>query len=123
MKNTVNILKALSDKNRLKIIYALMETDELCACQITEILKVKGATASRHLAVLSGVDLLESRKDGRWVYYRISYDFFLERNNELYQWIKHEKINSEEFKNEHKNIFHILKQDPEVICRKQRGVV
>ncbi|MGM0417257.1 MAG: ArsR/SmtB family transcription factor [Thermodesulfobacteriota bacterium] len=123
MKDTVNILKALSDKNRLKIIYALMETDELCACQITEILKVKGATASRHLAVLASAGLLESRKEGRWVYYRINNDFFVKYNNELYQWIKNEKTNSEEFKIEHKKISHILKQDPEVICKKQRGVV
>jgi len=48
MEKLLLILKALSDKNRLRIFYALLSYQELCACQITEFLNVAGATASRH---------------------------------------------------------------------------
>jgi ArsR family transcriptional regulator, arsenate/arsenite/antimonite-responsive transcriptional repressor len=43
MNDLLSILKALSDKNRLRIFYALLTYEELCACQITELLQVAGA--------------------------------------------------------------------------------
>jgi len=51
MKNTVSLLKALSDQNRLRVVAALLSEPELCACQIKELLNVTGATVSRHLAL------------------------------------------------------------------------
>jgi ArsR family transcriptional regulator len=74
MKNTLSLLKALSDKNRLRVVAALLYTHELCACQIKELLKITGATVSRHLAILIQVGLVDSRKKGRWVYYRLRKD-------------------------------------------------
>ncbi len=52
MDDLLSILKALSDKNRLRIFCALLSYEELCACQITEFLQVTGATASRHLSIM-----------------------------------------------------------------------
>ena len=49
MKNILSVCRALSDRNRLRIVAALAVHDELCACQLTEMLTVSGATASRHL--------------------------------------------------------------------------
>jgi len=66
------ILKALSDKNRLRIFCALLSYKELCACQITEFLNVAGATASRHLSLMVTAGLLRNRKQARWVYFRIN---------------------------------------------------
>ena len=40
METTLETLKALSDKNRMRVVAALWRFDELCACQITELLKV-----------------------------------------------------------------------------------
>lgn len=71
MKKTVSLLKALSDQNRLRVVAALLSSNELCACQIKELLKVTGATVSRHLALLIQTGIVDSRKDGRWVYYRL----------------------------------------------------
>jgi DNA-binding transcriptional ArsR family regulator len=66
------ILKALSDKNRLRIFNSLLSYEELCACQITELLNVTGATASRHLSLMITAGILKSRKQGRWVYFRLN---------------------------------------------------
>ena len=65
MNTTARILKALSEPNRLRIVMALTDNRELCACQITELLRLSGATVSRHLAQLTLCGLLESRKEGR----------------------------------------------------------
>ena len=72
MKNTLAITKALADGNRLRILIALQREPELCICQITEMLQLTMATVSRHISVLKNAGLVESRKDGRWVYCRIA---------------------------------------------------
>ncbi|MDZ7667848.1 MAG: metalloregulator ArsR/SmtB family transcription factor [Desulfotignum sp.] len=71
MDDTLLKLKALADRNRLRIFLALTRYDELCACQITELLQVTGATASRHLGILVTAGLLKSRKASRWVYFSL----------------------------------------------------
>ncbi len=74
MDRFVTLLKAVSDRNRLRVVAALLEYDELCACQITELLQVAGATASRHMGVLTSSGVVVSRKKGRWVHYRLHKD-------------------------------------------------
>ena len=113
------ILKALSDGSRLKIIVALTRFEEICACQITEYCQVSGATASRHLSILASAGLVESRKEGRWVYYR------LHRQQNSFQWIlaglSNHFANDARMNAELKNLQAIMNCDPEVLCRKQRG--
>jgi len=75
MQDTLKITKGLSDASRLRIVVALAGVDELCACQITEMLGLSPATVSRHLSVLLNANLVLSRKDSQWVYYRLSDGF------------------------------------------------
>ncbi|MDA3923315.1 MAG: metalloregulator ArsR/SmtB family transcription factor [Kiritimatiellae bacterium] len=119
MEELIPLFKALSDRNRLRVIAALMGRDELCACQITELLQVTGATASRHMGVLLRAGLINSRKDGRWVYYRMEKDTvsFLPVLN----WIKREFENDPDMESDKKKLALIYECDPEELCRKQRG--
>ncbi len=122
MKTMVNILKALSDRNRLRIMAALTTHRELCACQITELLQVTGATASRHLSVLSSSGLTISRKEGRWVYYRLPDDTGdLKNLATLLDWMKTEFSTSDDIKTDIETLKKITACDPEDLCRKQRG--
>lgn len=75
MKAQLEQLKALADRNRLRVVAALMNNEELCACQISEMLGVSGATASRHMELLIRAGLIDSRKSGRWVYYTLNPTF------------------------------------------------
>jgi len=75
MKNALEPLKALADGNRLRIVAALMEKEELCACQFTQLLQITGATVSRHMELLIRAGIVHSRKDGRWVHYRLDPGF------------------------------------------------
>ncbi len=70
MKNLLNVLKALSDETRLRIINLLYER-ELCVCDIMEALKISQTKASRHLSCLKNAGLVEDRKQAQWVYYSV----------------------------------------------------
>jgi len=63
--------KALADRTRIRIL-KMLEGGELCVCQITALLDLAPATISKHLTVLKGAGLLQQRRDGRWVYYRLA---------------------------------------------------
>ncbi len=64
------LLKALSEPTRLRIL-ALLGAGEICVCHIHTALEVPQPTASRHLAHLRKVGLVEDRKVGLWNYYRL----------------------------------------------------
>lgn len=118
MNKTLSITKALSDGNRLRILMALAEHRELCACQITELLGTAGATVSRHLTVLNHAGLIESRKDGRWVNFRLVED---PEHALMIIWLKNVLTNTSQIMADNASLHNIIAQDPEDICRKQRG--
>jgi len=64
------IFKALSDETRLKIIYAL-SLEELCVCDVSQIIDASVATASHHLRLLKNMGLAKSRKQGKMVFYSL----------------------------------------------------
>jgi len=66
------VFKALSDPLRLRIIYLLTCRQELCVCHFTDVLALPQSTVSRHLSQLRHLGLVETRRDGKWVHYRLS---------------------------------------------------
>ena len=72
LKNIEKIIKALADKNRLRIVYLLNEKQDLCVCEITDIIGLSQPTISSHLRLLENAGLVESDKDGLWVNYNIN---------------------------------------------------
>ena len=65
------LFKALADATRLRIL-GLLVTGEVCVCHIHESLKIPQPKASRHLAYLRQAGLVETRRDGLWVHYRMA---------------------------------------------------
>jgi ArsR family transcriptional regulator len=63
--------KAMADATRLRILGLLM-TGEVCVCHIHESLKIPQPKASRHLAYLRKAGLVETRRDGLWIHYRMA---------------------------------------------------
>ncbi|MCR3883642.1 metalloregulator ArsR/SmtB family transcription factor [Methanotrichaceae archaeon M04Ac] len=68
---TVEVLKAVADPCRLRIIKLLKE-GELCVCEIMAALDRRQSSTSHHLSVLKEAGLVRERKDGKWSYYRIA---------------------------------------------------
>lgn len=107
-----DVLKALSDETRLRILNILYEK-ELCVCDIMETLQISQAKASRHLIYMKNSGLLKDRRSAQWVYYSLVLDEgmrFIDslvfddlRNMEPYKsdiqslnyWLEHKKIKCE----------------------------
>jgi len=70
----MNITKALADENRVRILLALDGREELCVCQLIEMLQLAPSTVSKHLFILRNARLILGRKQGRWMYYRLNMD-------------------------------------------------
>ena len=71
MKKTSKLFKALSDETRLRIL-KLLEARPLCVCEIQYVLKGSQPNVSHHLKTLSEAGLVDSRRDGLWIVYRIT---------------------------------------------------
>lgn len=67
-----NVLKALAHPDRLRIHEYLSAVEEACVCDIAESLGVTQPTMSRHVAQMRDAGLLESRREGTMVYYRVT---------------------------------------------------
>lgn len=120
MEKILKMTKALADKNRLRVVMFLMTQEELCVCQITEMLELSIATVSRHMSVLQNAHLVKSRKDGRWVYYSLTNTF----PRLLKQWLMEALSQSEENLKDIERLKKILLCNPdELLCNKKNSTI
>ncbi|OMF34607.1 transcriptional regulator [Paenibacillus sp. FSL H8-0548] len=74
IQSMVNMFKVLADGTRMKIAFALCEEDELCVCDVANIIDSTMATASHHLRTLKQLGLAKNRKEGKLVFYSLEDD-------------------------------------------------
>ena len=72
IQESAQFFKALSDPTRLKIIALLIWTEELCVCDIENVLELSQSKASRHLRYLLNSGILSDERKNVWVYYSIN---------------------------------------------------
>lgn len=65
------VFRALGDETRVRIV-ALLEYGELCVCHLEQALGLSQPNCSRQLGILKSAGIVDSRRDGTWVYYRIT---------------------------------------------------
>src|ERR1044071_7104392 len=65
-----NLFKALADRTRLRLI-SLIGDSEVCVCFLVAILKTSQPKISRHLAYLRRAQIVEARREGKWMHYRL----------------------------------------------------
>lgn len=63
--------RALSDRSRMTAVSLLRRRPELCACEIQAVLGVSHATVSHHMRILSKAGIVQGRRKGKWMYYRL----------------------------------------------------
>lgn len=117
MRELLGVMKAVSDESRLRILAAL-QGRELCLCQLVELLGLATSTVSRHASILQQARLVDSRKDGRWAYFRLddnSPDYAREVSQLLLRTLEH----NPQTRADEKRLRQILKLRPEDLCRKQ----
>lgn len=74
MKDIANLLKALADETRLKMMALLFKKGELCVCDFVSTLGITQSKASRHLRYLANAGLLDDRREAVWVHYKIAHE-------------------------------------------------
>ena len=70
MERTAEILKALSDPTRLRIV-SLLRHGELCVCDLMEALQTPQSKISRHLAFLKNAGWVKATRSGKWMHYQL----------------------------------------------------
>ncbi|MEE4411492.1 MULTISPECIES: metalloregulator ArsR/SmtB family transcription factor [unclassified Serratia (in: enterobacteria)] len=68
----LKLFKNLSDDTRLNLVLLLRQAGELCVCELSGALGESQPKISRHLAMLRESGLLLDRREGKWIYYRLS---------------------------------------------------
>lgn len=119
MQDFLTIVKALADENRLRALCALRGR-ELCVCQIIELLGLAPSTVSKHMWILRQARLVESRKDGRWMYYRLAGDGPSSEVQEALAWVRRSLAEVSVIRQDVKRLKEILKVPPEILCKKRR---
>ncbi len=72
MKELARIIKAMADETRLQMLALIVHDEEVCVCDCMQVLGISQSKASRHLRYLANAGLLDDRRDGTWVYYRVA---------------------------------------------------
>ena len=119
MHDFMNITKALSDQNRVRVLLAL-KGRELCVCQIIELLRLAPSTVSKHMFILKNARLVEWRKEGLWMHYRLPYKSAPEIRKAI-EWVCASLETDETAKKDSAQLKKILKMNVEDICKRQNG--
>ncbi len=117
MREFMNASKALSDPNRVRMLMALRE-GELCVCQLTELLGLAPSTMSKHLSILYQAQLVEARKDGRWVYYSLPGKEAPALVKTALEWVSQSLSKNSQIKADAQRLKELLKLEATELCRK-----
>jgi ArsR family transcriptional regulator len=72
MRELAGIFRALADETRLQMMGLLLRHREVCVCEFVDVLGITQSKASRHVRYLLHAGLVEDRRAGLWVYYRVA---------------------------------------------------
>jgi DNA-binding transcriptional ArsR family regulator len=114
MREFMAIAKALADENRTRVMMFL-RGGEMCVCQIIEMLGLAPSTVSKHLDVLYQAGLIDSKKAGRWVYYRLSDNPSCSAAQAM-DWLENALAKDPQVIQDAKHTKAVIKMDKEQLC-------
>ena len=121
MRQFMAITKALADATRVRMLLAL-GTRELCVCQLIELVGFAPSTVSKHMSILRESRLVESRKEGRWVYYRLAESDASQIVCRTIEWVQQSLAKDPQIAGDAVRLKQIVKMDPSALCEKQCGL-
>ena len=117
MDDLMDVLKALADENRLRALRAL-QGGELCVCRLIALLELAPSTVSKHLSILRAARLVESRKEGRWLYYRPAAACRVASTRRMLAWVFAEMDRTPRGREDRRKLARICAEDAESVCRR-----
>ena len=119
MRSTLRVTKALADLQRVRILM-MLRPGELCVCQIVEVLGLAPSTVSKHLSLLEAAELLQARKEGRWMYYRLAGGSAPAFGRAAIRALAEALRNDEGTRRDAQSLKRVVACDPGTICSRQR---
>jgi ArsR family transcriptional regulator len=116
MNELVGAAKALSDDNRVRVLMLLAD-GELCVCQIIEMLGLAPSTISEHMAVLHRAGLVEARKEGRWIYYRLAGADSSNMVRVALRWVRDSLENDRQVRSDARRLCAVKRTPVKDLCR------
>lgn len=118
MREFMTVVRALGDENRVRALLALRGT-ELCLCQLVLFLGLAPSTVSKHMSILKHARLVDSRKSGRWVYYRLAGNEGSHAPEALgaVQWLRRCLANDPTTSKDGEKLRALLELDPRDVCK------
>jgi DNA-binding transcriptional ArsR family regulator len=118
VRELMAVTKALADETRVRILLAL-EPGEICVCQIVELLELAPSTVSKHMSILRQARLVDSRKEGRWMFYRLAGEDRPAEARELSALVFRLTAADARRREDAKRLRQILKMDRDQLCKVQ----
>jgi DNA-binding transcriptional ArsR family regulator len=118
MRDFMAVAKALGDQTRIRMLLALRE-GELCVCQITEVFGLAPSTISKHLSILYQAGLVNSRKEGRWMYYTLPGKHVPAHVRHAIEWVRKDLAEDECILADVAKLKRVLAMDPVELCKRQ----
>lgn len=113
------VAKALADENRVRMLLALRQ-GELCVCQLVALMHLAPSTVSKHMSILKQAGLVENRKEGRWIYYRLSGPEKPQTVRQAMDWLCQSVGNDPQIVRDQEQLHQILQLHPHQLCETQR---
>ena len=117
MRDTLDVLKALADENRVRALCAL-RGGELCVCRLIALLELAPSTVSKHLSILRSARLVDSRKEGRWMYYRLSREFRGASTGKMLSLLFKDLDGKPQIREDRKRLKEINAENAESLCKR-----
>jgi ArsR family transcriptional regulator, arsenate/arsenite/antimonite-responsive transcriptional repressor len=118
MQDFMAIAKALADENRVRMLLALRR-QELCVCQIIELVGLAPSTVSKHMSILRQARLVDGRKEGRWMYYRLPGRNAPPMVRQCLDWAQKSLAAEAQVRRDAERLEEILELDPQELCERQ----
>ena len=118
MESVLAITRALSDENRLRALLALRD-QEVCVCQLIELLQLAPSTVSKHMSVLKQAELVAGHKKGRWMYYRLPGKAAAPIVRQALSWIRQAASEDPRVRMDARRMKKILGTNREALCERQ----
>ncbi len=110
MRDLIIVLKAVADKNRLRII-KMLENKKMCVCELAAVLEITQPSVSKHLSILNNAGILKDERNGQWIDYSLNDEKINQYapviKNTLKEWLNNDIRIKDDLKKQ--NLFHAKK--------------
>jgi len=114
MRELIKVLKATSDKNRLRIL-KMLQRKRMCVCELSAALGITRPSVSKHLSILKEAGLVQDERNGQWIEYQLCMEEINQYApvilNQIKKWVNNDPVIK-------KDIILIRTLSREEVCKK-----